>query len=350
MDKAACERLKEAGNVHYREGRYDDAIKLYTDASDRCPHDEKGFKAIILANRAACHIQQGNYAAAVVDCTSAVINNPRYIKAYQRRSGAYEKQGKWRLALSDVNKVIELDPSQRVSLRDRRAMLMTRAKDEGDDGRGAEQSAKASDRSHFDTYFDTNTHQGDQYRLRGKGFEIVPLTSLPAGHPYKASYSTSDPVVRCESLVYPSFTSFAIRHTLPFEDYPHSHMFMTYEGPMDAKLRALATQPIDTGKDYLLIDALHDLGLERRHPFGRPLRYVVVYGHRKGEDSPAFIVVRPADALVVAALYQESAAPERRDRLDMSIRKRLVEEWFQLLKRFDIERFRKFKSVKFSLK
>ncbi|CEM04105.1 unnamed protein product [Vitrella brassicaformis CCMP3155] len=355
MDKAACERLKEAGNVHYREGRYDDAIKPYSDAVDVCPRDQPGLKAIVLANLGACHIQQGNYDAAIVDCSKSIKHDEQYVKAYYRRCCAYEAQGKWDHALWDMNDVIELDPSQRARLRDRHAMLETRAQeawnrrfqDEEDmeSHAGSVHSIESQPGGSDISALDYNT--ADRYRLGDTAFHIIPYGHLPDDHPYKASYSTSDPVIRHTTMLYPSFTIFAMISTLPLFDSPQHKEVTGYDGALNDKFVALATQPIGIG-DYLTMEHMMDWGdLDNFRPAGRSFslyRYVIVHGHRHGDTIVAFGNVwtmhsglGPDAHFVRAALYHKEDTPENGARIPSEVRKSCLDHWGAVLHHFGIK-------------
>lgn len=52
------------------------------------------------------------YDSAIKDSTCAIELHPHYIKALLRRAELYEKTTKLDEALSDYQKVVELDPSQ----------------------------------------------------------------------------------------------------------------------------------------------------------------------------------------------------------------------------------------------
>ncbi|CBZ55941.1 hypothetical protein NCLIV_063670 [Neospora caninum Liverpool] len=68
-------------------------------------------RAVLLSNRAACHLHGKCWEAVIADCTEAIQCNPSYAKAYLRRFTANEALTKWHDAVADINKAIELDPS-----------------------------------------------------------------------------------------------------------------------------------------------------------------------------------------------------------------------------------------------
>jgi tetratricopeptide (TPR) repeat protein len=73
---------------------------------------ENGEKlAIFLNNRAAALIQLERFEAAIKDADVAILLNPKYTKAYLRRSSAFEKTERTEEALRDTKRALELEPS-----------------------------------------------------------------------------------------------------------------------------------------------------------------------------------------------------------------------------------------------
>ncbi|KAK1442321.1 tetratricopeptide repeat protein 1 like protein [Babesia gibsoni] len=106
------EFLKERGNNAFRDADFVVACELYTTALSRLEFsDNDTLKAQLYANRAACHIALDQYDLAINDATDAILLDSVYMKAYLRRSTAYEKKGINQKACSDLEKAIQLDPS-----------------------------------------------------------------------------------------------------------------------------------------------------------------------------------------------------------------------------------------------
>jgi len=72
--------LKDRGNVALREGRFEDAIALYTQAIALEP------KAVYFNNRAIAHQNLRRFDAAVADATLALEHDSRYVKAWTTKS------------------------------------------------------------------------------------------------------------------------------------------------------------------------------------------------------------------------------------------------------------------------
>jgi tetratricopeptide (TPR) repeat protein len=73
------------------------------------PHAEK--LAIYYGNRGATLLHLDRLEEAVEDCDLAILINPKYVKAFVRRSAAQERLDKTDEALGDAKKALELEPS-----------------------------------------------------------------------------------------------------------------------------------------------------------------------------------------------------------------------------------------------
>lgn len=100
LEKA--KKFKDEGNVHFKIGKYDEAINLYNNAIDACPKDNKEELAIYYQNRAAAYEHLKKYSAVKADCTKALELNPKYVKAFLRRARALEYTNDLEHALEDV--------------------------------------------------------------------------------------------------------------------------------------------------------------------------------------------------------------------------------------------------------
>lgn len=112
---SAAMLMKEEGNVHFRESRYEKALEAYTKALDLTSTPEE--KETLLVNRAAVYSTNTmqNYDHAIVDCTNALEINPHNLKALLRRGLAYEAIEKYKLSLQDMKTVIKADPQNKVA-------------------------------------------------------------------------------------------------------------------------------------------------------------------------------------------------------------------------------------------
>ena len=101
--------IKESGNKHFKDKRYDDAIKNYAEAIELCP---KGCKeaAVFYSNRAACWLKLEKYDNALSDANSALIVVPGEVKALYRRALAHEALGNSVGAFRDIKQVLSVEP------------------------------------------------------------------------------------------------------------------------------------------------------------------------------------------------------------------------------------------------
>ena len=76
----------------------------YADGLLLAPEGQK-VRAVLFANRAACHLELQRFHEAVKDCSSAIDIDGDYLKAWHRRSKAYEGLDDMDRALKDVQKV-----------------------------------------------------------------------------------------------------------------------------------------------------------------------------------------------------------------------------------------------------
>ena len=67
--------------------------------------------SIYHANRAATLLHMGRLEETIDDCTISILYNPHYVKAYTRRSTAYERNGDTESALMDARAAFRLQPN-----------------------------------------------------------------------------------------------------------------------------------------------------------------------------------------------------------------------------------------------
>ena len=78
------EGCKESGNVAFKKGDIDEAIRWYSTAVES---EEKGENMyLIFGNRAACYLRQERWSEALGDCEKALIAKPNWGKALWRKS------------------------------------------------------------------------------------------------------------------------------------------------------------------------------------------------------------------------------------------------------------------------
>lgn len=76
-----AETFRNEGNVHYKEGRFVEAVTAYTEAIRR---DEKDPRAY--SNRAACYLKLAAIPEGLKDCEKAIQFDAKFIRAYIRKA------------------------------------------------------------------------------------------------------------------------------------------------------------------------------------------------------------------------------------------------------------------------
>lgn len=105
------DKQKEEGNAHFKAGRYQDAVRVYTTALEVDPSN-KGTNSKILQNRALCHSKLKAWKAAVADCDKALALDPTYTKAKKTRAKALGEDGDWEEAVRVLKDIAEKNPNE----------------------------------------------------------------------------------------------------------------------------------------------------------------------------------------------------------------------------------------------
>ena len=108
-DKAAAEKLKGEGNSFLSAGKHGAALDKYTAAIAHNPSS-----AILYANRAAAHINLGQYSKAEADCRSSISIDATYGKAHYRLGQALLQQKRPEEAIAAFDTALQhIEPSMR---------------------------------------------------------------------------------------------------------------------------------------------------------------------------------------------------------------------------------------------
>jgi DnaJ family protein C protein 7 len=105
------DKTKEEGNNHFKMGRYQQAVDIYTSALDIDPSN-KGTNSKILNNRAMCLTKLKDYAKAIQDCDRALQLDPSYTKARKTRAKALGASGDWEEAVRAFKNIAEQHPEE----------------------------------------------------------------------------------------------------------------------------------------------------------------------------------------------------------------------------------------------
>lgn len=104
---AEAESLKERGNISFKSGSYNDAIRLYTQAIDLLPTSPA-----YLTNRAAAYMGLKQFRPALHDCqvASSLQSSDPQAKTLIRLARCQHSLGESTAALSTLRAVLELEP------------------------------------------------------------------------------------------------------------------------------------------------------------------------------------------------------------------------------------------------
>lgn len=107
-----AQRFKAEGNSAFKNGKYDEAIRFYTQAIETCPEDKTTDIATFYQNRAAAYEQLKKWSAVIEDCSKAIELNSKYEKALFRRAKAREMVKDLENCLDDITCVCLLQNFQ----------------------------------------------------------------------------------------------------------------------------------------------------------------------------------------------------------------------------------------------
>ncbi|KAI5299965.1 hypothetical protein KEM55_000782 [Ascosphaera atra] len=99
-------KLKEEGNDAFKKKKYEEAIKVYSQALDVDPKNVD-INAKLLQNRAASYLNTGKYDEAIEDCTKALELDPTYVRAKRTRAKATGQKGDWEACVKDLKAIKE---------------------------------------------------------------------------------------------------------------------------------------------------------------------------------------------------------------------------------------------------
>ena len=99
-----AKHLKEEANKKHKAGRFEEAIKLYTDAL-ALPLLPKEELAVLHSNRSAAHLADGDLSSALQDAKEAQRLRPTWPKGYFRKGQVLFLQRKWPKALKGTSHI-----------------------------------------------------------------------------------------------------------------------------------------------------------------------------------------------------------------------------------------------------
>jgi DnaJ family protein C protein 7 len=105
------DRTKEEGNTHFKAGRLQQAVDVYTTALEIDPTN-KGTNSKILNNRAMCYTKLKQWDDVIKDCDQAIKLDPSYTKARKTRAKALGEGGDWEEAVRAYKSIQEQNPEE----------------------------------------------------------------------------------------------------------------------------------------------------------------------------------------------------------------------------------------------
>nr|CDS32354.1 RNA polymerase II associated protein 3 [Hymenolepis microstoma] len=104
---------KDEGNKLFKEGKYEEAVEKYTAAISFTPENP-----LFYTNRAIALYKMERYASSESDCSTALNMNPKLVKGLFRRAQARKALGKVEEAISDLKRILEIEPRNSAALKD----------------------------------------------------------------------------------------------------------------------------------------------------------------------------------------------------------------------------------------
>ena len=106
------EKLKNSGNDFFKEGKCNEAIKLYTEAMELDPKNTN-YNSTLLCNRAAAKMRQRKFKEALEDCNEALQLNETYVKAVTRKAECLLQMEEYEDAVREWEKATNMDSESR---------------------------------------------------------------------------------------------------------------------------------------------------------------------------------------------------------------------------------------------
>lgn len=88
-----------------------EAIRLYGQAIELCPPEEKSHKAIFHNNLGIAYVKIDKKMEAKGQFSTAIELNPKYPKPLYHRMNLFKAEEEYDAAIQDAKKILEIDPS-----------------------------------------------------------------------------------------------------------------------------------------------------------------------------------------------------------------------------------------------
>ncbi len=110
IDMKNIKEIKDLANQYFTEGKYSEAIKLYTQLLEADESNSNDTNHVILSNRSATYVNMKEYSKALEDGVACTKLKPTWSKAWCRVGAALFGLNKLDEALVAYNKAYELEP------------------------------------------------------------------------------------------------------------------------------------------------------------------------------------------------------------------------------------------------
>jgi stress-induced-phosphoprotein 1 len=121
-------KAKEEGNQFFKEQKYPEAIKAYSEAIKRDPSNPVNY-----SNRAAAYTKLAEYRLAVKDCDDALALDPKMLKAILRKGNAQYFMKEYSKCLTTYDEALKIDPENEEAKSGMNKVIMAIQNNNGDD-------------------------------------------------------------------------------------------------------------------------------------------------------------------------------------------------------------------------
>jgi stress-induced-phosphoprotein 1 len=106
-----AEKARQEGNTAFKDGKFPDAVALYTEAIKRSPRN-----ASLYSNRAAAYSKLGEFPMAIADCDKAIELDSNFAKAYTRKAYCHFMMKEYHKARECYNQALSIDANNAEAL------------------------------------------------------------------------------------------------------------------------------------------------------------------------------------------------------------------------------------------
>jgi stress-induced-phosphoprotein 1 len=110
IDMCKCEEEKEKGNLSFKQQKYPEAVKHYTEALKRGPAKVNPEAYKLFSNRAACYTKLGAWQDGIKDADECIALNPDFSKGYSRKGHLQYFMKEYNKAMETYEKGLSKDP------------------------------------------------------------------------------------------------------------------------------------------------------------------------------------------------------------------------------------------------